>query len=315
MAHSGTSWPHERCIMFLHVQDPGGGNLVSNGTNATHPHAVTELCDEGGRLYATALRTGRVSRGDAESIPCLLEFALLHPDPDDANWMLPVPPSVALAQRLNPLEHEITERRRLSIELADSFEPFMALSAQQMAAGALDHGSGGARPDQRRARPGDVPVPVRGAHRPAEPRPPPRQSAHRGAGARPDSHRPGRPDPDAVPARRPVQPRAAGLHGTVRRREGGVPHDRRAGGAAHHLRRDRGLHTRPGRPAGRAGAPAPGTGQLPDQGLRVHVEPGGPAEPALPTRPRRTASPTSSTPLPSSSSRGTWTRRSPGGWA
>ncbi|EFE68150.1 regulatory protein [Streptomyces viridosporus ATCC 14672] len=24
MAHSGTSWPHNRCIMFLHVQDPGG---------------------------------------------------------------------------------------------------------------------------------------------------------------------------------------------------------------------------------------------------------------------------------------------------
>ncbi|WP_420706191.1 helix-turn-helix transcriptional regulator [Streptomyces sp. 351MFTsu5.1] len=111
----------------------GGGNLVSNGTKATHPHAVTELCEEGGRLYANALRTGRVARADVESVPCLLEFALLHPDPDDANWMLPVPPSVALAQRLNPLEHEITERRRMSIELADAFEPFMTLSAQQVA--------------------------------------------------------------------------------------------------------------------------------------------------------------------------------------
>ncbi|MET7679164.1 helix-turn-helix transcriptional regulator [Streptomyces sp. NPDC005423] len=101
-----------------------------NRTKATHPHAVTELCADGGRLYANALRTGRIARADVEATPCLMEFALLHPDPDDPNWLRPVPPSVALAQRLNPLEHEITERRRLSIELADAFEPFMDLSAQ-----------------------------------------------------------------------------------------------------------------------------------------------------------------------------------------
>ncbi|MDW4908716.1 helix-turn-helix transcriptional regulator [Streptomyces sp. ADMS] len=101
-----------------------------NRTKATHPHAVTELCADGSRLYANALRMGRISRADVEEAPCLMEFTLLHPDPDDANWLRPVSPSVALAQRLNPLEHEITERRRLSIELADSFEPFMALSAQ-----------------------------------------------------------------------------------------------------------------------------------------------------------------------------------------
>ncbi len=91
---------------------------------------MTALCDEGSRLYVDALRTGRIARADVEAAPCLMEFALLHPDPDDANWLRPVPPSVALAQRLNPLELEITERRRASIELADAFEPFMALSAQ-----------------------------------------------------------------------------------------------------------------------------------------------------------------------------------------
>lgn len=58
-----------------------------------------------------------------------MEFALLHPDPDDPNWLRPVPASVALAQRLTPLEREIADRRRLSIQLADAFEPFMALSA------------------------------------------------------------------------------------------------------------------------------------------------------------------------------------------
>ncbi|MFI8243024.1 helix-turn-helix transcriptional regulator [Streptomyces sp. NPDC085866] len=107
--------------------------MATNGTKATHPHAVTELCDEGDRLYATALRTGRIARADAEAAPCLMEFALLHPDPDDANWLRPVPPTVALAQRLHPLEREISDRRRMSVALADAFEPFMALSAQESA--------------------------------------------------------------------------------------------------------------------------------------------------------------------------------------
>ena len=91
---------------------------------------MTELCEEGRRLYGNALRTGRIARADVEPAPCLMEFALLQPDPDDANWLRPVPPSIALAQRVNPIEHEITKRRRMSIELADAFEPFMALSAQ-----------------------------------------------------------------------------------------------------------------------------------------------------------------------------------------
>ncbi|WP_040906603.1 MULTISPECIES: hypothetical protein [Streptomyces] len=104
--------------------------MATNGTKAGHPHAVTELCREGSRLYADALRTGRITRTDAESAPCLMELALLHPDPDDASWLRPVPPSVALAQRLNPIEREITEQRRLSITLAEAFEPFMDISTQ-----------------------------------------------------------------------------------------------------------------------------------------------------------------------------------------
>ncbi|WP_159668064.1 helix-turn-helix transcriptional regulator [Streptomyces mexicanus] len=108
----------------------GGGDLVANRNKETHSHPLTELCPEGGELYARALRTGRISRADVEAAPCLLEFALLHPDPDDATWLRPLPPTVALAQRLQPIEREITERRRMSIELADVFEPFMALNTQ-----------------------------------------------------------------------------------------------------------------------------------------------------------------------------------------
>ncbi|RSN43784.1 helix-turn-helix transcriptional regulator [Streptomyces sp. WAC 04229] len=107
--------------------------MTSNGIKATHPHSVTELCEDGSRLYAGALRTGRILRADAESAPCLMEFALLHPDPDDAKWLRPVPPAIALARRLNPIEREITEHRRQSIALSEVFEPFMALGVQDAA--------------------------------------------------------------------------------------------------------------------------------------------------------------------------------------
>lgn len=111
--------------MFL-----GGGELTTESTNATHPHSVSTLCDEGARLYASALSVGKVARTEAEAAPCLLEFALLHPDPDDPTWLRPVPAFAALTQRLHPIEREIQERRRLTVELTEAFEPFMAVSAQ-----------------------------------------------------------------------------------------------------------------------------------------------------------------------------------------
>ncbi|CAM5711214.1 Helix-turn-helix transcriptional regulator OS=Streptomyces microflavus OX=1919 GN=HUT09_15835 PE=4 SV=1 [Streptomyces microflavus] len=111
--------------MFL-----GGGELTTNRKKTTHPHSVSTLCDEGARLYASALSVGRIARAEAGAAPCLLEFALLHPDPDDPTWLRPVPAFAALTQRLHPIEREIQERRRLSIELTKAFEPFMAVSAQ-----------------------------------------------------------------------------------------------------------------------------------------------------------------------------------------
>ncbi|NEA16436.1 helix-turn-helix transcriptional regulator [Streptomyces halstedii] len=59
-----------------------------------------------------------------------MDFALLHPDPDDPEWLRPVPPSAALAKHLHPLEREIQDRRRRSVLLTESFEPFMDISAQ-----------------------------------------------------------------------------------------------------------------------------------------------------------------------------------------
>ncbi len=95
---------------------------------------MADLCDAGKKLYASALRSGRIARGEVAEAPCLVEFALLHPDPDDPEWLHPVPPTTVLAQRLRPLEREIQERRVLAVELTDTFEPFMAISAQDQSA-------------------------------------------------------------------------------------------------------------------------------------------------------------------------------------
>ncbi|MEU8627150.1 helix-turn-helix transcriptional regulator [Streptomyces sp. NPDC048669] len=111
----------------------GGGVLPIMDTKPTHTHAVTNLCTEGVRLYAAALSVGRLARAEVRSAPCLVKFGLLLPDPDDASWLRPVPPSAALAQRLYPLEREIQDRRRTSVELAEAFEPFLAISAQSPA--------------------------------------------------------------------------------------------------------------------------------------------------------------------------------------
>lgn len=88
------------------------------------------MCADGARLYATALRAGRISRREVEPAPCLIDFALLHPDPDAPEWLRPVAPATALAQRLHPIEREIQERRRDTVELTEAFETFMNISAQ-----------------------------------------------------------------------------------------------------------------------------------------------------------------------------------------
>ncbi|MFE2939156.1 helix-turn-helix transcriptional regulator [Streptomyces sp. NPDC059255] len=107
-----------------------GGDLTESITKPTHPHAVTDLCEDGRRLYASALRSGRLARSEIVTAPCLMEFPLLHPDPDDPDWLRPVPPSAALSQRLNPIEREIQERRHFAVALTDAFEPFMAIASQ-----------------------------------------------------------------------------------------------------------------------------------------------------------------------------------------
>ncbi|MEU1073222.1 MULTISPECIES: helix-turn-helix transcriptional regulator [unclassified Streptomyces] len=87
----------------------------------------------GKTLYATALRTGGITRTEAQAAPCLIDLALLRPDADDAEQLRPVPPSVVLNQLVQPLEREIQERRKLSMSLASTFEPFMAITSEDAA--------------------------------------------------------------------------------------------------------------------------------------------------------------------------------------
>ncbi|MFF5502931.1 helix-turn-helix transcriptional regulator [Streptomyces roseolus] len=95
-----------------------------------HSHTHADLCEPGTRLYSEALREGRIARSEISPAPCLMDLDLLRPDPDDAEWLRPVAPTAALARLLDPLEKEIQERRRMTVTLADAFEPFMALGAR-----------------------------------------------------------------------------------------------------------------------------------------------------------------------------------------
>ncbi|MFI6644302.1 helix-turn-helix transcriptional regulator [Streptomyces sp. NPDC050504] len=104
--------------------------MQPNRGESGHPHSRDKLCRAGKDLYTHALRVGRVARSQVETAVCLIDFGLLRPDPDDSDWMRPVPPSIALNHLMRPIEQEIQERRRQTINLIDAFEPFMGITAQ-----------------------------------------------------------------------------------------------------------------------------------------------------------------------------------------
>ncbi|NED15771.1 LuxR C-terminal-related transcriptional regulator [Streptomyces sp. SID9124] len=94
-----------------------------------HPHGQLELCEAGVRTYTEALSAGRLPRSALEPVPCLIELALVHPDPQDEGWLRPVPPSAALTHLLQPVTREIHERIRLSAALADSLAPLASVAS------------------------------------------------------------------------------------------------------------------------------------------------------------------------------------------
>jgi DNA-binding NarL/FixJ family response regulator len=94
-----------------------------------HAHGERELCDAAVRIYTEALSAGRIPRSALEPAPCLVELALVHPDPQDPAWIRPVPPSAALTHLLHPVIREIHERIRLSAALADSLAPLASIAS------------------------------------------------------------------------------------------------------------------------------------------------------------------------------------------
>ncbi|NYE41651.1 DNA-binding NarL/FixJ family response regulator [Streptomyces fulvorobeus] len=56
-------------------------------------------------------------------------MTLVHPDPRDGTWMVPVPPSAALAYLLQPIAREIDERVQLTAALSRSLAPLTAVAS------------------------------------------------------------------------------------------------------------------------------------------------------------------------------------------
>lgn len=81
--------------------------MAGHGTDA-HPHGADRLCEAGNRVYSRAVRRGRVPRADAEPVPCLLDLALLHPDPDDMGWLVPTYPQEVMTRLLQGMYEEVS---------------------------------------------------------------------------------------------------------------------------------------------------------------------------------------------------------------
>ncbi|MFD5010069.1 helix-turn-helix transcriptional regulator [Streptomyces chartreusis] len=109
--------------------------MAGHGTEE-HPHGADRLCDAGDRVYSRAVRRGRVPRRDAEPVPCLLELALLHPDPDDMDWLVPTSPQEVMTRLLRGVYDEVSASQRRVGSAVAAFEWYTGLGSQQQTSGA-----------------------------------------------------------------------------------------------------------------------------------------------------------------------------------
>jgi DNA-binding CsgD family transcriptional regulator len=99
-----------------------------------HPHGADRLCEAGDRVYSRAVRRGRVPRSDAGPVPCLLELALLHPDPDDMDWLVPTAPQEVMTRLLRGVYDDVSASQRRVGAAVAAVERFAGL-APSVAAG------------------------------------------------------------------------------------------------------------------------------------------------------------------------------------
>jgi hypothetical protein len=71
-----------------------------------------------------------VPRGDAETVPCLLELALLHPDPDDMDWLVPTAPQEVMTRLLRGIHDEVSASQRQMGSAVAAFEWYAGLGPQ-----------------------------------------------------------------------------------------------------------------------------------------------------------------------------------------
>jgi DNA-binding CsgD family transcriptional regulator len=95
-----------------------------------HPHGADRLCAAGDRVYSRAVRRGRVPRRDAEQVPCLLELALLHPDPDDMDWLVPTAPQEVMTRLLRGVYDEVSASQRRVGSAVAAFEWYAGLGGR-----------------------------------------------------------------------------------------------------------------------------------------------------------------------------------------
>lgn len=109
--------------------------MVGRGTGE-HPHGADRLCEAGDSVYSRAVRRGRVSRRDAEMVPCLLELALLHPDPDDMDWLLPTSPQEIMTRLLHGVYNEVSASQQRIGSAVSAFEWYAGLRSQPQSSAA-----------------------------------------------------------------------------------------------------------------------------------------------------------------------------------
>ncbi|GLW49170.1 helix-turn-helix transcriptional regulator [Streptomyces sp. NBRC 14336] len=113
--------------------------MAGHGTDG-HPHGADRLCEAGDRVYSRAVRRGRLPRREAGPVPCLLELALLHPDPNDMDWLVPTAPQEVMTRLLREMYDEVSASRRRVGSAVEAFERYAGLGRQVAAAPATAEG-------------------------------------------------------------------------------------------------------------------------------------------------------------------------------
>ncbi|MEV6125055.1 MULTISPECIES: helix-turn-helix transcriptional regulator [unclassified Streptomyces] len=111
--------------------------MAERGTEQ-HPHGADRLCRAGDHVYSRAVRRGRVPRADAEPVPCLLELALLHPDPDDMDWLVPTSPQEVMTRLLREVYDEVSASQRRVGSAVEAFEVYAGLGGPLRAPAAAE---------------------------------------------------------------------------------------------------------------------------------------------------------------------------------